>query len=82
MFHNRPLEQLQSWEMASGGGDRDYRVVVVGSAKVGKTSLIQRYCFDDFSFVVPQTAPEERKVVKVGEKEVPLLICDLAGMFE
>jgi hypothetical protein len=66
--------------MASGG-DKDYRVIVVGSARVGKTSLIQRYCFNEFSYDVPQTASEERKVVRVGEKQVPLVICDLAGMW-
>lgn len=62
-------------------GDRDYKVIVVGSPKVGKTSLIQRYLFQEFSYDVPPTSSEERKVVTVGEKQVPLLICDLAGNY-
>lgn len=65
--------------MASGGGPKDYKVLVVGSPRVGKTSLIQRYVFQEFSYDVPSTVAEERKVVSVGNKQIPLVICDLAG---
>ena len=66
---------------ASGGGGREYKVVLVGSPKVGKTSLIQRFVFDEFSYDVPQTGPEEKKTVELGKgKCVDLRIVDLIGM--
>ena len=61
-------------------GEREYKVVLVGSAKVGKTSLIQRYMFDEFNEDVPQTGSEERKIVQLKNgKCVPLRIVDLVG---
>lgn len=62
---------------ANGSSPKEYRVLVVGSPKVGKTSLIQRFLFNDFSYDVPPSASEERKVVMIGQNKVPLLICDL-----
>lgn len=57
----------------------EYKVIVVGASKVGKTSLIQRFLFNEFSFDVPQTSKEERREVMVKDKPVPLLICDSPG---
>lgn len=68
--------------MASGEGaatEERFRVIVIGSSKVGKTSLIQKYLFNEFSFEVPQTQTEEKKTVMVNNKPIKLLICDLAG---
>lgn len=59
--------------------EEGYKVIVIGAPKVGKTSLIQRFLFNEFSLEVPQTVKEERKVVMVKKKEVPLLVCDMAG---
>ena len=73
--------------MAAGSANyssnpKEYRVLVVGSPKVGKTSLIQRFLFNEFSYDVPPSASEERKVIMIGQTKVPLLICDLIGNYK
>ena len=67
--------------MATAEAERRYRVIVVGASKVGKTSIIQRYLFNEFSYEVPATQIEEKTTVMVKDKRVPLLICDLAGTY-
>lgn len=69
----------QQGAQQQGAQKEGFRVIVIGSPKVGKTSLIQRFLFNEFSYDVPHTAMEERKTVKVGGKEVRLVICDLQG---
>lgn len=66
--------------MASGtAGSEGYKVIVVGSSKVGKSSLIQRFLFDQFSYEVPQMVREETKVIAVKNGHITLKICDLAA---
>lgn len=58
---------------------RQHKVLVVGARQVGKTSLIQRYLFNEFSISVPQMNSEEKKTVSVKNGQVNLVICDMAG---
>jgi len=58
----------------------EHKVIVIGADQVGKTSLIQRYLFNDFNEEVPQTSPEEKRTVKLEDgKAVHLVICDMKG---
>ena len=58
----------------------EYKVVVLGAAGVGKTSLIQRYVHDVFDVQLPQqTMQEEEKIINYRSRQVKLKICDMAG---
>ena len=58
----------------------EHKVIVIGAEKVGKTSLIQRYLFNDFNEEVPLTSPEEKRTVKLENGQaVHLVICDMTG---
>lgn len=65
--------------MASGETD-GHKVIIVGAPKVGKTSLIHRYLFNEFSYDVPQMTEEEKKVVSVKAGQVCLVIRDMTGI--
>jgi len=57
------------------------KVVVAGDAGVGKTSLIRRYCTDEFenSRTAAEGVDFQIKIVDVDEKAVKLSIWDIAG---
>lgn len=59
----------------------DFKVVFVGAAGVGKTSLINRYCMNTFSEDTMATIGVSfySKRVQVGKSEITLLIWDTAG---
>ena len=58
----------------------EYKVIILGAPGVGKTSLIQRYIHDVFDVQVPQQSlQEEEKIVTIGNRQVKLKICDMAG---
>ena len=58
----------------------EYKVIILGAPGVGKTSLIQRYIHDVFDIQVPQQSlQEEDKIVSIGNRQVKLKICDMAG---
>lgn len=58
----------------------EYKVIILGAPGVGKTSLIQRYIHDVFDVQVPQQSlQEEEKLVQIGNRQVKLKICDMAG---
>lgn len=58
----------------------EYKVIILGAPGVGKTSLIQRYIHDIFDVQVPQQSlQEEDKIVNIGNRQVKLKICDMAG---
>ena len=58
----------------------EYKVIILGAPGVGKTSLIQRYVHDVFDIQVPQQSlMEEEKTVNIGNRQVKLKICDMAG---
>ena len=55
-------------------------MIILGAPGVGKTSLIQRYIHDVFDIQVPQQSlQEEDKIVNIGNRQVKLKICDMAG---
>jgi small GTP-binding protein len=59
----------------------DLKVVVLGSASVGKTSIIRRYCNNDFEDGIPATVGAgffvHTRIVR--ETEVTLMLWDTAG---
>ena len=57
----------------------EHKVIVIGARCVGKTSLIQRYLFNNFHVDVPQTSPEEKKTVTLKTGPINLMICDMTG---
>ncbi len=61
-----------------------YRVLVLGESGVGKSSLVQRYVFDQFSEQGPPPSgrEEERKtVIFKNGRHVELRICDTQGTY-
>lgn len=59
-----------------------YRVLVLGEAKVGKSSLVQRYVFDVFTEGGPPQSgrDEEQVIVRLkNNNQVELRICDTDG---
>ena len=58
-----------------------YKVMVLGESGVGKTSIVQRYLFGQYSNDGPPACrDEERKIVRLKTgAEIELLICDTAG---
>ena len=58
----------------------DFKIVVLGQPKVGKTSLVQRFVNENFYHQVPQLPQEEKKRVTLRNgKVVDLSIFDSAG---
>jgi small GTP-binding protein len=63
------------------GATREFKVVILGSTLVGKTSIVSRLATDSFS---PTTAPTvgtalRGHIVKIGELEVKLQLWDTGG---
>jgi len=57
------------------------KIVLLGHFGVGKTSLIKRYVHQEFSFNYLTTIGVhiEKKIEHVRDREVPLIIWDIAG---
>lgn len=57
------------------------KVLVLGAANAGKTSLIERYCYGDFTGVRRPTVgcDFKTKILDLEEKEVVLQVWDTAG---
>lgn len=58
-----------------------YKIIVIGEASVGKSSLIMRYCDNDFNNNMISTAGVDfrKKTIKLDGKELKLIIFDTAG---
>ena len=56
-----------------------YKVVIIGTAGVGKTSLLLRFVYNEYLERIKRQVCEERKVISVGGKSVELELCDVAG---
>jgi small GTP-binding protein len=57
----------------------EYKVIIIGSLGVGKTSLLLRFVHDTFEDRVSRFVAEEKKTVTVDGKEIVLDIWDTAG---
>ena len=58
----------------------EYKVIIIGSLGVGKTSILLRFVHDTFEDRVSRFVAEEKKTVTVDGQEVVLDIWDTAGM--
>ena len=58
-----------------------YKVVLLGEGRVGKTSLVLRFCRDIFSGEQPPTIQAScmDKVLRVGDQQLHMVIWDTAG---
>ena len=56
-----------------------YKVIIIGTADVGKTSLLLRFVYNEYHERTKRKLCEERKVISVGGKSVALELCDMAG---
>lgn len=59
--------------------DDAYKVIIIGAADVGKTSLLIRYVYNEFDHQSTRVICEERKLVRVGRSSVVLELWDTAG---
>ena len=60
---------------------QSYKVIILGDAGVGKTSLANRQCRNDFSFQMTPTigTSHMKTIVALGDRSVELRIWDTAG---
>lgn len=75
------VERIETLESSPPASRRvSGKVVVVGSAAIGKTSLINRFIYDDFSPTGSTIACDScQKAMRVDDAMVNLLIYDTAG---
>ncbi|XP_044759099.1 ras-related protein Rab-28-like [Coccinella septempunctata] len=62
--------------------EKQVKIVILGETNVGKTSLIKRYCFDEFSRYYNQTVGADfylRRLALPGRHEVTVRISDIGG---
>ncbi|KAL3272377.1 hypothetical protein HHI36_013854 [Cryptolaemus montrouzieri] len=62
--------------------EKQVKIVILGETNVGKTSLIKRYCFDEFSRYYNQTVGADfflRRFPFPGRYEVSVRISDVGG---
>jgi small GTP-binding protein len=57
------------------------KIILIGNFGVGKTSLVRRFVFQKFSdeYLTTLGVKIDKKVLQLGEKELTLLIWDVAG---
>ncbi|XP_008197180.2 ras-related protein Rab-28-like [Tribolium castaneum] len=61
---------------------RQLKIVVVGEPSVGKTSIIRRFCYDDFTRQYNQTVGADfyiRRISLPGRQEITVRITDVGG---
>ena len=61
--------------------DEKIKIMLIGDSNVGKTSIVKRYCKNQFneSYISSIGIDFETKYIKVGEKTINLQIWDTAG---
>ena len=64
-----------------GAGSQSFKVVLLGEGRVGKTSLVLRFCRDTFVDGQPPTIQASclERTLRLGDKTVNLVIWDTAG---
>lgn len=72
---------LSSIMSASLLGQQSYKVVLLGEGRVGKTSLVLRFCRDTFVDGQPPTIQASclERALRLGDKTVNLVVWDTAG---
>jgi small GTP-binding protein len=68
-------------ESRSRGGTIPLKIVVLGEARVGKTSLTTKFVQGQFDKLQPSTvdASYQEKVLQVGDQKAKLVVWDTAG---
>ena len=68
-------------ESRSRGGTTPLKIVVLGEARVGKTSLSMKFVHGQFDKQQSSTVDASclEKVIQVGEKRVKMIVWDTAG---
>lgn len=64
-------------------GEKQLKIVFVGEANVGKTNIIKRFCYNEFSRIYNQTIGADfhiKRIVLPERKEVFLKITDIGGL--
>lgn len=59
-----------------------YKVIIIGTADVGKTSLLIRFVYSEYHDRTKRNVCEERKVISVGGKSMALELWDTAGEWQ
>ena len=59
-----------------------YKVVIIGAAGVGKTSILVRYMFNEFKQPFSRVIGEERKDVTTNGETITLELWDTAGIYK
>ena len=56
-------------------------MVLLGEARIGKTSLVNRYLYDFFDKSCPDhyDATNHERSIEIGEKKIKLIIWDTCG---
>ena len=57
------------------------KIILIGDSGVGKTSFLNRFCFDSFKHNISCTVGLEygQKVIKVGQRKTMIQLWDTAG---
>lgn len=59
--------------------DESYKIIIIGQAGVGKTSLLLRFVHNTFDERVSTAVSAEKRTVKVNDGEIVLNIQDTEG---
>lgn len=62
--------------------EKQVKIVILGETNVGKTSLVKRYCYDEFSRYYTQTVGADfylKRLALPGRHEVTIRISDVGG---
>ena len=86
-FFNKRLTRIDSFEEKGEGDTEDlhsykkaFKVIMLGSAKAGKTSLISRFASSKFELTSPSLGMDMESIpVKIDNQTVRLHIWDSAG---
>lgn len=64
-------------------GEKQLKIIFVGEANVGKTNIIKRFCYNEYSRIYNPTIGADfhiKRVVFPEKREVTLKITDIGGL--